>query len=150
MSSTGISELIFFIATLIVTASVVGALAYQTTDLTTGMKNSSSQVSSMMDDNFKIINDPSQIPFKASTGYTFYIKNIGTQAFYFTNNTVTVMINGTVISNSKLIFNNTGNNGSLAPAQVGEILVNVTLAPGYYTLTISIFNGLSKQLIFEV
>lgn len=30
MSSTGISELIFFIATLIVTASVVGALAYQT------------------------------------------------------------------------------------------------------------------------
>ena len=150
MSSTGISELIFFIATLIVTASVVGALAYQTSDLTIGMKNSSTQVSSMLDDNFKIINDPSQIPYKQGVGYTFYIKNIGTQAFYFTNNTVNVMINGSEIMNSQLLFSNPGNNGSLIPGQVGTIVANVTLSSGFYTLTITIYNGISKQLIFEV
>ncbi|MHB8361086.1 MAG: flagellar protein G [Thermoplasmataceae archaeon] len=150
MSSTGISEMIFFIVTLVVTASVVGALAYQTSNLTQGMKNSSTQVSSMLDDNFKIINDPTHIPYKVGTGYTFYIKNIGSQSFYFTNNTVTVMINGTIILNSKLTFNYTGNNGSLLPGEVGQIIVNVSLSPQYYTIRITIYNGLSKQLIFKV
>ena len=146
--SSGISELVMFVATLLIVGSVVGVLAYETSDLSISMKNTSTQVSEQIQDEFKIINDPSQIPY--NNGYVFYVKNIGTSAFYFTNSTVTVMINGTVVDNSALSFSNANNNGSLSPGDLGTIVVNVSLSPGYHIITITLYNGISQQFVFEV
>lgn len=148
MASLATSEMIFFIATLVLSVSVVGVLGGQTAHMTLGMENSAKGTSDLMQTNFQIINDPSHIPY--SSGYQFYVKNTGENAIYFTNATVSVLINGTLLSGSEVQLISPGNNGELTPSQVGTIVVNVTLPTGYNQITITLSNGLSKSLEFEI
>ncbi len=148
MASMATSEMIFFIATLILSVSVVGVLGGQTAHLSLGMQNSAKGTSSQIQTNFEIINDPSSIPYK--NGYVFYIKNTGETGIYFTNETVNVLINGTLISGSEVSMVSPGNTGELMPSQVGEIVVNVTIPSGYNEITVSVSNGLSKSMEFQI
>ena len=61
MASMATSEMIFFIATLILSISVVGVLGGQTAHLALGMQNSAQGTSSQIQTNFEIINDPSRV-----------------------------------------------------------------------------------------
>ncbi len=148
MGSLATSELIFFIATLVISASVVGVLGGQTFHITQSMDQSTKSVSSTIDTSFSIINDPSNIPY--SNGYVFYIKNTGSSSFYFTNNTISTVINGTLLSGSEISYSTPGGNGMLIPGQVGNITVSLALTPGYYTLDVTLSNGISHSIVFQV
>ncbi|MEM0154983.1 MAG: flagellar protein G [Thermoplasmataceae archaeon] len=148
MASGAASEMIFFIATMVIAASVVGVLGGQALHMTQSMSSSSQGVSSMIQSNFEIINDPSNIPF--SNGYNFYVKNTGSDAFYFTNSSVSTVINGTLYSGPLVKYIAPGNSAQLTPGQVGTIIVNVVLAPGYYTISVTLSNGLTKSMQFQV
>ena len=148
MASMGTSEMIFFIATMIVTASVVGVLGGQTLHITQSMGQSSKSVSSMIQSSFEIINDPSNIPY--SNGYVFYVKNTGNNQLDFTNNTVSTTIDGTLITGSIITYQASGNSGVLYPAQVGDIIVQMALTPGYHTITVTLNNGVSHQMVFQI
>lgn len=148
MASMATSEMIFFIATLVLSVAVVGVLGGQTTHLAISMQNSAQDTSGMIQTDFKIINDPSQIPY--DNGYIFYVKNTGEQGFYFTNGSVSVMLNGSMLSDSVLKFISPSNNGELMPAQVGEIVVNTTISAGYNQLTVILNNGVSKSFEFQI
>lgn len=147
MASTAVSELVFFIVTLLITASAVAVLSDQTFHLVDGMQTSSQKTSEMIQQNFAIINNPTQIPYNG--GYVFYIKNTGSVAFTLTNTSVTVLINGNIVTGSYVQFETPGNTGVLYPGQVGEIVVNETLS-GYNSITVSMSSGVSHQLEFEV
>ncbi|WP_297215234.1 flagellar protein G [Thermoplasma sp.] len=147
MASTAVSELVFFIVTLLITASAVAVLSDQTFHLVDGMKTSSQKTSDMIQQNFAIINDPTQIPYNG--GYVFYIKNTGSVAFAFTNTSVSVLIDGNIVTGHYLTFETQNNTGVLYPGQVGEIIVNETLT-GYNSITVSLSSGVSHQLEFEV
>lgn len=148
MASMAASEMIFFIATLILSVSVVGVLGGQTAHLSLGMQNSAQGTSSQIQTNFEIINDPSNIPYH--NGYVFYIKNTGENGIAFTNATVSVLINGTLLSGSEVTMIPPGNSGEIMPSQVGQIVVNLTIPSGYNEITISLSNGLSKSMEFLV
>lgn len=148
MGSLATSELIFFIATLVISGSVVGVLGGQTFHLTQSMDQSSKTVSSTIDTSFSIINDPSSIPY--SSGYVFYVKNTGSVGFYFSNNTVSTVLNGTLLSGSEISYTTPGGNGELLPGQVGSIVVGLSLTPGYYTLDITLSNGISHSMVFQI
>ncbi|MCL4340526.1 MAG: flagellar protein G [Candidatus Thermoplasmatota archaeon] len=148
MASMATSEMIFFIATLVLSVAVVGVLGGQTTHLALSMQNSAQDTSGMIQTDFSIINDPSQIPY--SNGYIFYIKNTGSDGFDFTNTTVSVLINGTIVPQSDLKFTSPSGSGELMPGQVGEIVVNVTLPQGYNQIEVSLINGVSKNMEFQV
>lgn len=148
MGSLATSELIFFIATLVISASVVGVLGGQTLHITQSIGQSSKTVSSTIDSGFKIINDPSQIPY--SNGYVFYIKNTGSVNFYFTNTTISTVINGTLLSGSEITYQTPDGNGMLIPGQVGTITANLTLSPGDYTIDVTLSNGISHSIVFQV
>ena len=148
MASMATSEMIFFIATLILSISVVGVLGGQTAHLALGMQNSAQGTSSQIQTNFEIINDPSSIPYH--NGYVFYIKNTGETGIYFTNTTVNVLINGTLLSGNEVSMISPGNSGEIMPSQVGEIVVNLTIPSGYNEITVSLANGLSKNMEFQI
>ncbi len=135
MASVAASEMIFFIVTLLVTASAVGILAGQTMHVMDGMQDSGQQASNMMQDNFAIINNPSQIPY--NDGYVFYIKNTGSASFDFSNNTVTTLINGTMMTGSLITYVSPGNSSVLDISQVGEIIIHEKLS-GYSTIEVSL------------
>ena len=147
MASMGTSEMIFFIATMVVTASVVGVLGGQTLHITQSMGQSSKSVSSMIQSNFEIINDPSNIP--NSGGYIFYIKNTGSNEIYFTNNTISTTVDGTLITGILISYASPDNSGVLHPAQVGEIIVDIPLTAGYHTITVTLNNGVSHHMTFQ-
>ncbi len=148
MASMATSEMIFFIATLILSISVVGVLGGQTAHLALGMQNSAQGTSSQIQTNFEIINDPSSIPYQ--NGYVFYIKNTGETGIYFTNTTVNVLINGTLLSGSEISMISPGNSGEIMPSQVGEIVINLTIPSGYNEITVSLADGLSKNMEFQI
>lgn len=148
MGSLATSEMIFFIATMVIAASVVGVLGGQTIHLTQSMGDSSKGVSSMIKTNFEIINNPSDIP--NDNGYVFYVKNIGQEAMYFSNASVSTIINGTLISGSLINYVSPANSGELTPAQVGEIIVNVTLSVGYNTIQVVLSDGVSHSMTFQI
>lgn len=148
MGSLATSEMIFFIATLVLSVSVVGVLGGQTAHLTLGMENSANGTSNLIQSDFIIINDPSHIPY--NNGYVFYLKNTGETAITFTNNTISVLINGTLMTGNELTVISPQNSGQVMPSQVGEIIVNATLPAGYNQITVSISNGLSKSMEFQV
>ncbi|QRF74955.1 Archaebacterial flagellin [Thermoplasmatales archaeon] len=148
MASAAASEMIFFIATMVIAASVVGVLGGQTLHVTQSMSQSSKGLSSMIQSNFEIINDPSNIPYH--NGYVFYVKNTGTNSFFFTNASISTVINGTLLSGQYVSYASPGNSSQLLPGQVGDIVANITLAPGYYSIVVTLNNGLSKSLEFQV
>lgn len=148
MGSLATSEMIFFIATLVLSVSVVGVLGGQTAHLTMGMENSAKGTSSLIQTDFQIINDPSHIPY--NNGYVFYIKNTGENSIIFTNTSISVLINGTLITGSLLTVDSPNNTGQIMPGQVGNLVVNITIASGYNQITVSLANGLSKNMEFKI
>ena len=148
MASTAASEMIFFIATMVIAASVVGVLGGQTLHVTQSMSQSSQGLSSMIQSDFEIINDPSNIPYH--NGYVFYVKNTGTNSFFFTNGSISTVINGTLLSGDLVTYISPNNSGQLLPGQVGEIVANITLSAGYYSIVVTLNNGLSKTMEFQV
>ncbi len=148
MGSLATSEMIFFIATLVLSVSVVGVLGGQTAHLTLGMENSAKGTSNLIQSDFQIINDPSHIPY--DNGYVFYIKNTGENGIVFTNSTLSVLINGTLVTGSALNVIAPNNTGEIMPSQVGEIVVNLTIGSGYNQITVTLSNGLSKNLEFQI
>lgn len=148
MGSLATSEMIFFIATLVLSVSVVGVLGGQTAHLTLGMENSAKGTSNLIQSDFQIINDPSHIPYH--NGYVFYIKNTGENAITFTNSTVSVLVNGTLITGSELNVESPQSSGQIMPSQVGEIVVNIPISAGYNQITITLANGLSKSMEFQL
>lgn len=148
MGSLATSEMIFFIATLVLSVSVVGVLGGQTAHLTMGMENSAKGTSSLIQTDFQIINDPSHVPY--DNGYVFYIKNTGENNIVFTNNSISVLINGTLMTGNLLNVISPGNSGQILPSQVGELVVNTTIGSGYNQITVTLSNGLSKNMEFKV
>ena len=148
MGSLATSEMIFFIATLVLSVSVVGVLGGQTAHLTMGMENSAKGTSSLIQTDFQIINDPSHVPY--DNGYVFYIKNTGENSIIFTNNSISVLINGTLITGSLLNVISPGSSGQILPSQVGELVVNIPIGPGYNQITVTLSKGLSKSMEFQV
>lgn len=148
MGSLATSELIFFIATLVISASVVGVLGGQTFHLTQSIGQSSKTVSTTIDSSFKIINDPSDIPY--NNGYVFYIKNTGSAGFDFTNSSVSTILNGTLLSGQEISYSTPSGNGMLVPGQVGDISIKLSLSPGYYTLVVTLSTGISHSMVFQI
>lgn len=148
MGSLATSELIFFIATLVISASVVGILGGQTFHITQSMDQSSRTVSNTIQSGFEIINDPSSIPY--SGGYVFYIKNTGSDSLSFTNSTVTTLLNGTMLSGFDVRYTTPEGNGALMPGQVGDIVVSVPITPGYHTIMVTLSTGITHSLVFHI
>ncbi len=148
MGSLATSELIFFIATLVISASVVGVLGGQTFHITQSIDQSTKSVSTTIDSSFEIINNPSQIPY--NNGYVFYIKNTGSISIDFTNTSISTIINGTLLSGGEVSYQTPGGSGALLPGQVGEITAAIPLTAGTYTVSVTLSSGVSHSMVFQI
>ncbi|ALM75360.1 flagellar protein G [Thermococcus barophilus] len=149
------SELIMFIVAVIVAGTVAGALAYVTTDISNNMKARGEFLADQMRVDFAIINDPENIPVSGAGpyNYTFYIKNIGKDAFPFSNTSVQVFIDGNLIPPSNLTFQDINGNpiSSLQPYDVGQIIVTLgqSLTAGAHKIVVVLENGKARSLVFK-
>jgi len=101
-SLTG-TQVIFFVASLIVASAVSGVFVVVINNISTSLSERGDRVQDQLDYEFTIINDPDNIPSEGSN-YLFYMKNIGGKKLSTTNNTFTIFIDGEIVVTANFNF----------------------------------------------
>ncbi len=152
MSGSAMSELVLFIASVIVAGLVAGGLYEVTQSISSGISAQGTTLAQTLKTNFVIINDPSEIPLNStSDSYMFYVRNIGETSFPWENSSVVVMIDGVIVPPANLTFINLNDPSVkiLRPYDVGEIEVPAAFIPaGYHRITVVLSNGQKRSLKF--
>ena len=104
-SLTG-THVVFFIAAVVVAGAVSGVIIGVIQGVTTSFQNRGERVEENLDIEFKIINDPDNIPTEGSN-YLFYLKNIGERKIPTTNDTFTIFIEGDLVVKANYNFSDT-------------------------------------------
>ncbi len=149
MAGESAAHMILFIATILIASSVSAVMIVTIEKMSIEIKNQGEFIGKVLSTNFEIINDPLKIPTKTigtNTAYVFYIKNIGDTSFAFTNETITVLIDGLIIPKQNV----TTNPSVLNPGEVGELDVITSLSPGNHRITVILENGVSDSLDFTI
>ncbi|RLI79172.1 flagellar protein G [Archaeoglobales archaeon] len=142
MAGESASHIILFITTVLLASSVSAVTFVTIQKMTIDLEFRGKAISEYLATDFEIINDPSMIP-QIDGKYIFYIKNTGNTIIPFTNETITVLINGSVVRFTTNVY-------SLKPGDVGEVIVYDDLNSGDHRITLILHNGLSKSLDFKV
>jgi len=143
-------HVIFFVAAIILASSISAMLVTTVQKVSIGIKVQGESLESKIGTDFKIVNDPVNIPVNNSVSppeYTFYIKNTGTKSILMTKSTLTVLIDGSAISGSDLRLEP---DGKLKAGYLGKIFVRTNLTTGDHKVTVILENGHSDSLKFTV
>ncbi|MBO8182205.1 MAG: flagellar protein G [Archaeoglobus sp.] len=144
------AHVIFFVAAVILASSISAMLVTTVEKVSIGLKVQGENLETKIGTDFKIVNDPVNIPVNNSVSppeYTFYIKNIGTKSILMTESTLTVLIDGAFISEANLRLNP---DGELKPGYLGQIFVRTNLSSGDHKITVILENGHSDSLKFTI
>lgn len=144
-SLTG-THIIFFVASVIVAGAVSGVFVAVTLNVTSSLSEKGDRISEQLDTEFKIINDPNNIPL-LSGFYVFYLKNIGNREITTTNETFQLFIDGEIIS----IKNYNFSNNSISPCEYTMINVSESLLnSGYHKMRLIGPYSVEDEFIFEI
>lgn len=144
-SLTG-AHVIFFVAAVIVAGAVSGVFIAVTMNVSTSLSDRGDRLQEQLDTDFKIVNDPSNIP--SSGGYyIFYLKNIGKGTLSTSNETFQLFIDGELIATANYYFGDS----SLPASNVTQLHVATTeIAAGDRTLRIVGPQAVEDEFTFEI
>ncbi|RLF26453.1 MAG: hypothetical protein DRN01_04680 [Thermoplasmata archaeon] len=130
-SLTG-THVIFFVAAVIVAGAVSGVLTAVTFNISSSLSEKCDRVQEQLDTDFKVINDPDNIP--VSNGfYLFYLKNIGGGRLVTTNDTFTVFVDGEIVVKAHFYFSDS----SIQPSEVTTLYISTSdISSGDHTLRV--------------
>jgi flagellar protein FlaG len=107
-SLTG-THVIFFIASVIIASAVSGVIIAVITDVSNSLSERGERVQEQLDTEFKIINDPENIPTSGNY-YLFYLKNIGGRELSTSNETFHLFVNGDIVATANYNFSDSSVN----------------------------------------
>jgi len=144
-SLTG-THIVFFIAAVIVAGAVSGVFIAVINNVTSSFSNRGERVQDQLDIEFKIINDPDNIPTSGNY-YLFYLKNIGAKEIVTTNETFNIFIDGELIVKANYYFSN----NSIQKEEVTTIYVsNSVISSGDHTLRIVGPQAIDDEFTFTI
>ena len=144
-SVTG-SHVIFFVAAVIAAGSVSGVFIAVTTNVSNSLSDRGDRIQEQLDTDFKIINDPDNIPLSGSY-YLFYLKNIGSNKLITTNNTFQVFIDGDIVTTGNYYFSV----DYIKPGQVATLYITSSEIPaGDRTLRVVGPQAIDDEFIFTI
>lgn len=111
-SLTG-THIIYFIASVIIASAVSGVLITITNNVSTSLTGTGERIQDQLDYEFKIINDPDNIPI-ISSNYKFYLKNIGGKEIATSTTEFNLFVDGEIIPAANYSFADSS-------IQVGEV-----------------------------
>lgn len=117
-SLTG-THVVFFIVSVIIASAVSGVFFAVTTDVSNSLLDRGERVQEQLDTEFKIINDPDNIP-TAGSDYLFYLKNIGGKVITTTNQTFHIFIDGDLVITANYNFSE----DSIQPDEVTTLYID--------------------------
>lgn len=144
-SLTG-THVIFFIASVIIAGAVSGVFIAVITDVSNSLSDRGERVQEQLDIEFKIINDPDNIPTSGSD-YLFYLKNIGGKELATTNETFHLFIDGDLVATANYNFSDI----SIQPDEVTTIYVdNSEISTGDQTLRVVGPQAIEDEFTFSI
>lgn len=144
-SLTG-THVIFFIASVIIAGAVSGVFVAVITDVTTSFSDRGGRVQEQLDIEFKIINDPENIP-STVTDYKFYIKNVGGVRLSTSNETFNVFINGEIVAVAKYNFSDT----SIKAGEVTTLYISTSeISSGDHKIRLVGPHAINDEFIFTI
>lgn len=144
-SLTG-AHIVFFVAAVIVAGTVSGVFIAVTINVTNSLSEKGKRISEQLDTEFKIINDPKNIPL-TSGYYLFYLKNVGNKKITTTNETFQIFIDGEIISSTNYNFSN----NSIIPSDYTIISISQSLLnSGYHKMRLIGPYSVNEEFIFEI
>ena len=143
-SLTG-THVVFFIASVIIAGAVSGVFIAVTTNVSTSLSDKGGRVQEQLDTDFKIINDPNNIPTSGSD-YLFYLKNIGGNELVTTNETFQLLIDGDIVATADYNFTDT----SIQPSDYTTIYVEETLSAGDHKLKVIGPQAIKDEFTFTI
>jgi len=140
------THVIYFIAAVIVAGVVSGVLVAVTNDVSSSFSGRGERVQEELDTEFKIINDPNNVP-NVSGFYRFYIKNIGGKELATTNSTFILLVDGDAISTPDFTFNN----NKIQPGEYTTMFVdNSVISTGDHKIWIVGPCDVKDEFTFEI
>lgn len=144
-SLTG-THVIFFIASVIIAGAVSGVFVAITYDVSSSLSSRGERVQDQLDIEFKIINDPDNIPTSGSD-YLFYLKNIGGVELATTNETFHLFVDGDLVVTANYNFSD----DSIQPDAVTTIYVdNSEISTGDQTLRVVGPQAIEDEFTFTI
>ncbi len=150
MPASSATQLIFFIASIMIATSLVGVFLTTTHDFASDIQRDTDTRGKDLQTAIKIVNDPDNVPYNSTTGVlTIYVKNTGSVPITNASKSL-VLINGTAFSGSDLSIKMLG--GALAwyPEETVEMNVTIALSPGYYDMKVVVQGGKSDTMRFDI
>ena len=134
---------IFFIVSIIVAGAISGVFMAVTTDISLSLTERGDRLQDQLDTEFKIINDPNNIP-TSGVYYVFYLKNIGGNELTTTNQTFQIFVNGDIVITADYYFAD----NSIKPSEYTSLYVDKSLASGDHTLRAVGPHGIDDEFSF--
>jgi len=140
------THVIFFIVSVIIASTVSGVIVAVITDISNSLSDRGERVQEQLDTEFKIINDPDNIPTSGSD-YLFYIKNIGGNELVTSNETFQLFVDGDLVA----IANYNFSDSSIQPDEVTTIYVdNSEISAGDQTLRVVGPQAIEDEFTFTI
>ena len=144
-SLTG-THVVFFIASVIVAGAVSGVIIAVINDVSNSLSERGDRVQDQLDIEFKIINDPDNIPTEGSD-YLFYLKNIGGVELATSNETFHLFVDGEIVVADNYNFTDT----SIQPDEVTTIYVDSSdISTGDQTLRVVGPQAIEDEFTFTI
>ena len=144
MADTSVTHTMFFIASVIVAASLAGVFVGISQDMARSIGGEADRVNELADSEFIILNDPAMVPYDDGT-LTIYLKNLSSRIM---GQSVDVFLDGRLCTNCTYILE--GGGAQWAPGNVLTIDVGSALGPGDHGLRVVLENGVAQELRFRI
>ncbi len=146
-AGTSATEMIFFITSIIIALSVVGAIFMNVQSISGAVTIGSKTLAEQLKTDITVINDPDYTRY-SSGNYTFYIKNTGAEELG--TEYVTVIIDGTLISDGNLTKTIIGGGQTWLTGDVFKINATIgSLGTGSHNLRVITSNGIEDTFPFR-
>lgn len=145
MASTPVSEIVFFIAALVISSMIAGVMitSIQETSVVFNQK-SKSMVEDIKND-ITIINDPDNF---TNDPVVVYVKNTGDSSLAVDKKTFDVLINGTYHTNFSV--SSIDGDNEILPSDVAKLTISTTLPSGSHTIRIYVGGSEWDEMEFRI
>jgi len=141
------TQMVFFITSVIIALSVVGAMFLNIQSISSAAIVGSKTLAEQLKTDITIINDPEYIPY-SSGNYSFYIKNTGKEGLGIQY--ISVIIDGTIVTDSNLNKTILGGGQIWLSGDVLQIDAETSLESGSHNLRVITGNGIEDTLLFGI
>jgi len=150
MAGSAASQMIFFIAAMIVATAVAGVFITVTINLAGDIKREALIEGEQFNTQIAVINDASKMPYNDTCStLVVYVKNIGSADIDHT--TVTIILNGTYFTKNNMTFQLLDGASGWKTGVVLEItLGNVTLASGDHSMVVWVGTRERVEFAFRI